>query len=355
MAERKINVLVVEDSPVIRAFLIHLLESDPQIHVIGAVSDGQAAIDFVKGKKPDVVLMDIHMPGMDGFEATRRIMEAQAVPIVICSATANIKDVVVSFKAMEAGAIACIEKPVGRNDFETVAAHLLETVKLMSEVKVVRRSARQRPTPLPAMPPEDGRGASTEIKLVGIGASTGGPPVLQAILAGLPKNFPVPILIVQHISRGFLTGMAEWLNHTTGLQVHVASYGAYPLAGHVYLAPDDFHMGIGVGGVIILTREEPENHLRPAVSFLFRSLANAYGQHVVGVLLTGMGKDGAEELKAMKDMGAITIVQDRESSVVHGMPGAAIAMGAATHILAADKVAGALISLVAHGNRVLRS
>ena len=357
MTDREIRVLVAEDSTVTRMFLVHLLESDPRIRVIGAVNDGQAALEFVNENKPDVVLMDIHMPRLDGFEATRRIMETQPVPIVICSASSNTKDVVITFQAMEAGAIACVEKPLGRGheDFEALAAHLLETVKLMSEVKVVRRSPRLRQAPLPTANAVQWQRPAAEIKLVGIGASTGGPPVLQTILAGLPKDFAAPILVVQHIANGFLAGMAEWLNQTTGLQIQLASYGTTPLPGHVYLAPDDFHMGIGAGGGIVLTREEPENHLRPAVSFLFRSLAGAYGPNALGVLLTGMGRDGAAELKAMKDRGAITIAQDQESSVVHGMPGVAIALGGATHVLPADKIAAALAGLVSHRNGLSRS
>jgi len=343
---------VAEDSTVMRMLLVHLLESDPQIRVIGVVNDGQAALDFVIENKPDVVLMDIHMPHLDGFEATRRIMETQPVPIIICSATANAKDVVITFRAMEAGAIACIEKPLNgeHGDFEARAAQLLETVKLMSEVKVVRRTARSRAAPQLAAHPAKSQPAAARIKLIGIGASTGGPPVLQTIIAGLPKSFPVPVVVVQHIARGFLAGMADWLNQTTGLQVQIASFGTTALPGHVYLAPDDFHMGVGADGRIVLTREEPENHLRPSVSFLFRSLAAGYGPNALGVLLTGMGRDGAVELKAMKDKGAITVAQDQESSVVHGMPGVAIALCGATHVLPADKIADALVALVNQSN-----
>lgn len=341
MADTRIKVLVAEDSKVSRMFLVHLLESDPRIRVVGDVADGQAAIDFVRAERPDVVLMDINMPRVDGFEATRRIMETTPLPIIVCSAASNTKDVVVAFEAMEAGAVACIEKPLGREhpDFEACAAHLLETVKLMSEVKVVRRTARP-PPPQPA-PVQ----ATSPVQVIGIGASTGGPPVLQAILAGLPKDFPVPILIVQHIAAGFLRGMAEWLNGTSSLQVHIASYGVQPRPGHVYLAPDDFHMGVGPGGAIVLTREEPDNHLRPSAAFLFRTMAGIHGPRALGVLLTGMGKDGASELKALKDKGGVTIAQDRESSVVHGMPGAAIALGGVTHVLPASRIADALIEL----------
>lgn len=347
MTDHKIKVLVAEDSAVVRMFLVHLLESDPQISVIGAVADGQSAVDFVKNYKPDVILMDIHMPRMDGFEATRRIMQTQAIPIVICSATANTKDTVITFRAMEAGAIACIEKPLGHahEDFEVTAAKMLETVKLMSEVKVVRRTARASEV-APKIRQDQWQRAPMEIKVIGIGASTGGPPALQTILSSLNKELSAPILVVQHIAPSFIAGMCDWLNQTTSLQVQIASHGMMPLPGHVYLAPDDFHMGVDTNGKIILSREDPENYLRPSVGFLFRTLAAVYGPNALGVLLTGMGRDGALELKGMKDRGAITIAQDQKSSVVHGMPGAAIALGATTHVLPPDRIAHALIALI---------
>lgn len=354
MNEGKIKVLVVDDSTVTRLFLVNLLESDPQISVIGAVGDGQAALAFLKNDRPDVVLMDIYMPGLDGFETTRRIMEMQPLPIVICSAAAN--DTV--FRSLEAGAVACIEKPLGREhaDFKATTLNLLQTVKLMSEVKVVRRWARSAMAAAPASQVAARLSvAHASIKLIGIGTSTGGPPVLQTIFAGLPEDFPVPVLVVQHIAPGFLRGMAEWLQQTTGLQVHIASHGILPLPGHVYLAPDDCQMGIGASSQIVLSRQAAENGLRPSVAHLFRSLAQVYGPNALGVLLTGMGRDGAAELKLMQDRGAITIAQDRESSVVHGMPGVAIALGAATHILPADKIAAALVTLVRKKNDLSRS
>ena len=191
---------------------------------------------------------------------------------------------------------------------------------------------------------------TAEIKLIAIGTSTGGPPLLETILSGLPKDFPAPILIVQHIAPGFLGGLVEWLSQTSALSIHVAANGVVPLPGHVYLAPDDFQMGISTIGRIQLTKEEAENGLRPAVSYLFRSLAEAYGPRAVGVLLTGMGKDGALELKHMRDKGAVTIAQDRDSSLVYGMPGEAVALGGAKYVLPGDKIADALIGLVVSDN-----
>lgn len=339
--------LVADDSSVARMFLISLLESDPRLRVVGAVADGQGAVDFVATKKVDVVLMDIYMPRLDGFEATRRIMETHPLPIVICSSVADPRAMDITFRALEAGAVACIEKPVGREhaQFESTSARLLETVRLMSEVKVIRRSTRSK-VARPALAPATSQTPRKEVRVIGIGASTGGPPVLQTILAALPKDFPVPILIVQHISSGFLAGMAEWLNQTTPLTIQVASYGTVPMRGHVYLAPDGYQMGIGGDGAISLSREEAVNGLRPSVSFLFRTLAETCAASAIGVLLTGMGRDGADELKMMRDRGAVTIAQDRETSVIHGMPAEAIAIGGASFVLPADSIASTLVALV---------
>jgi two-component system chemotaxis response regulator CheB len=349
MPPNQINVLIVDDSKTARTLLEHLLRGDPQIRVIGVVGDGQAAIDFLQTQKPDVIVMDFHMPRMDGFEATRRIMETQPVPIIICTATGNPKDVATTFRLLEAGAVACVGKPVAREhpSYASLVSTLLDTIKLMSEVKVVRRwprlgnansGSQARPTPSP--------NTANVSPIIGIGASTGGPPVLQTILAGLPKNFPAPILVVQHIAHGFLPGLVEWLNQTTGCQVHIAAHGMLPLPGHVYFAPDDMHMGLTASHRIFLSREEPIGALRPAVAYLFRTLAETCGARAIGVLLTGMGKDGAEELKLLHDAGGETIAQDRETSVVHGMPGEAIALGAAGRILPPEKIPDALITLV---------
>jgi two-component system chemotaxis response regulator CheB len=344
MEQHPINVLVVEDSPVVQLLLKHIINSDPQLRVIGTANDGEEALAFFSSGKPDVVLMDIHMPKMDGFDTTRKIMETHPVPIIICSATMKREEVDTTFRALDAGAVAFVEKPVGLADrgFDLMVRELIQSIKLMSEVKVVKRRARPpvvETAPAVAKPP-------APIQIIAIGASTGGPPVIQTILAGLPQNLPVPVLIVQHIAAGFLDGMVDWLNKTTSLPVQMAAHGHKAQPGQVYLAPDGFQMGIGASGRILLSQDPPENELRPAVSYLLRSVANACGANAVGVLLTGMGKDGAAELKLLKDKGAITIVQDAETSIVHGMPGEAIQLGAATYVLPPPRIAATLATLV---------
>jgi two-component system chemotaxis response regulator CheB len=296
--------------------------------------------------------MDIHMPRMNGFDATRKIMRTHPTPIVIVSGSTAATEVATTFEAIEAGALAVVRRPtgIGHPDHEAMARELLQTVKLMSEVRVVKRWAvNHRKKEGAAAPPRLAiRPAPTEIKLVAVGASTGGPVVVQGILDALPKNFPVPVLIVQHIAAGFIEGFAEWLGQTSNLPVYIAAHGVRPFPGHAYLAPEDFHMGVDSAGRIALSKSEPENGLRPAVSHLFRSVANVFGQNAIGVLLTGMGRDGAEELRLLKDRDAVTIAQDKESSVVHGMPGEAISLGAATQVLPADKIAAALIAVLNH-------
>jgi two-component system chemotaxis response regulator CheB len=347
--EHKIKVLVVENTGMARASMVHILNADPRMQVIGTVRSGTKALQFLSRRLPDVILMDIDVPEMDSLEATRRIMETQPVPIIICSGSVAARSEITPFQLLEAGAVACVERPMGRHgeDF-AAAAHLLLTVKLMSEVKVVHRwpRVRRNGVSVAIVPTSPCMLEPAKVDFIGIGASTGGPPVLKTILDGLPKDFPVPVLIVQHIAKGFLSGLVDWLNRGDGMRVHVAEHGTLPLPGHVYLAPDDLHMAIGSSGQIILSGDEPDNGLRPSVSRLFHSLAEACGPSAVGVLLSGMGKDGAVELKRMRDRGAATIVQDRKTSVVHGMPGEAIALGAAGCILPADQIAAALINLI---------
>lgn len=344
---REIKVLVAEASEDLRSFLVKLLQSEHQIRVVQAVGHAQAALNYLKNNRPDLLLMGDRMPDLDGFETTRQVMERHPLPIVLYAESASADDTI--FRSLEAGAVACVEKPGPRHVdggvLDEVTATLLQTVKLMSEIRVVRRWPRLASRAMDSAERRDDPKLSGP-RVVGIGASTGGPLALQTILAALPREFPVPILAVQHIARGFLPGMADWLRQTSGLQVQIGAHGIQALPGHVYLAPDDFHMGYGVGGRITLSRESAANGLRPSVSHLFRTLVDSSAPNVIGVLLTGMGKDGAQELRRLRDAGATTIAQDLSSSVIHGMPGEAIALGAAKHVVSIDKIAGLLMNLV---------
>lgn len=349
MDQKLINVLIVDDSPIQQKLFTHVCKTDPSLLVIGVAGDGEQALALIAGRKPDVILMDIMMPVMDGFEATRRIMETDPIPIVICSASTQPGEVDKTFMALDAGAVAFVKKPVGPGhpQFQAEMASIMRTLKEMAEVKLVKRRRRM---PVVARRTSGAtvlqKTCRTPPWLVAIGASTGGPVALLTILKNLPKDFPLPMLVVQHISCGFVQGLAEWLGSSTGFAVHVAAAGVKTLPGHAYLAPDDFHMGIRTDGTILLSHDPAENGLRPAVSFLFRSVTSVCGSSAVGILLTGMGSDGAEELRRMRAKGALTIAQDEESSVVHGMPGEAIRMEAATHVLAPEGISELLANLV---------
>jgi two-component system chemotaxis response regulator CheB len=345
-----ITVLIVEDSRVIAEFLTEVLQADPAIRVVGIAADGHAAVEAARRLRPTVITMDIHMPNIDGFEATRRIMESCPTPIVIVSGSSAAGASDDGVHAVAAGALAAVARPAGIDhpDHAESARRLVEMVKLMSEVKVVRRWARKRrpESPVMAAPGVSApQWAKAGVQAVAIGASTGGPLVLQSILARLPKNIP-PLLIVQHMAPGFVQGFADWLNESTGFPVRVAAQGDLMQPGHAYVAPDDAHMGVRADGRILLSRQAPENGLRPAVSFLFRSLVTSLAPHVVAVLLTGMGRDGVDELKRLRDAGALTIAQDEQSSVVFGMPGQAVESGAVSHVLPPDGIASTLASLV---------
>lgn len=340
------RVLIVEDSPVEQALLAHILTSDPSIEVAGVADDGQKALSAVERLSPDLVTMDIHMPNLNGFETTRRIMEVSPLPIVIVSGSTNVMDADKTFRAMEAGALALVRKPrgIGHPDHDGDARELIKTVKAMSEVKVVKRWARAR-TPL-LQPNVTIDRAPAEIRAVAIGASTGGPAVLQTIIAGLPADFPAPVLIVQHMSAGFMESFVAWISSSTRFPVKLGVHGEAIFPGTAYLAPDGFHMLAGKDGRIALARNGDESGLCPSVARLFRSVAEAFGQNAVGVLLTGMGRDGADELKLMRNMGAVTVVQDRESSVVFGMPGEALRLDAADYVLPPERIAALLAGIV---------
>jgi len=350
MGSKSVRVLVVDDSPVARESLTYIIESDPAMEVVGTASNGVEAVEAVGRLKPDVVLMDVNMPKMDGIEATRRIMEVSPTPIVIQSATWSPEELAKTFHTFEAGALAILEKPPGVDhpDFELHSKEIIRTTKLMSEVKVVSRRPRApgaEAVGTPAPPKLILDELPKNVDMLAIGASTGGPPALDEILSRLEGKSTVPILVVQHIWAGFLPEMVRWLGDVTGLTIQLAAHGDRLDPGHVYFAPSDLHTGVDSGRRVALSDDPPENGVRPSVSHLFRSVARAFGPAAVGIVLTGMGKDGADGMKLMKDAGALTIAQDRESSIVYGMPGEAMKIGAARYVLSLENITEAVAAI----------
>jgi two-component system chemotaxis response regulator CheB len=334
---KPISVLIAEDSPTQREFLLSLLEEAGGFKVVGVATDGLKAIEETGRLRPDIVLMDCHMPRATGIEATRTIMERFPTPIVIVSSTLTREEIDQTFEAIKAGALAFLPKPTlaaleGEADADSDS--LIRTLRLMADVKVVGR----RVWPTRAAPPAR-LPAATGIRLIGVGGSTGAPGVIAEILGAITSAPTAPILIVQHMANGFVEGFARWLSGTTGIPVSVARHGMTPARGHAYLCPDNWHMGLNAGGRIDLSDGAPEEGFRPSANFLFRSMSQRCGPSSMGVLLTGMGRDGATGLLALRRAGGVTIVQDEASCVVFGMPKEAIAVGAAQHILPPNAIA----------------
>lgn len=354
----KIRVMIVEDSAVVRLLLQHIIGSDPRFEIVSMAESAEEALAGLERVKPDVISLDIRLPGMNGLDATLKIMSTRPTPIVVVAASVEGDELNIAMNALRAGAVAVVEKPVGTSseDYQRVAQHLCSQLATMSQVKVIRQGARrglsfgsaQPPVPevpQPAVPaPRPVRPAGIA-RVVGLVASTGGPNALTRILAQLPADFPVPILLVQHITASFLDGFVAWLDGMAKLKVKIADAGEYPLAGHVYLAPVDRHLELR-GGRLWHGRGDEVCSQRPSGTVLFQSMASDLGANAVGVLLTGMGSDGAAGLLELYEAGAYTIVEDASTAVVYGMPAAAMDLGAACESLPLPAIAGRLTQLV---------
>jgi two-component system chemotaxis response regulator CheB len=338
-----IRVLVADDSATFRAILRTVLATAPDLEVVGEAKDGEEAVARTLSLRPDVVTMDVRMPRAGGLEAIRRIMTLAPTPVVVVSAEVSGDAQRLSFEALRAGALEVLPKPrrSGAGTFEQQAEAIRAAVRVVAGTDPsLRRRRRGRPSPMTATP-----GLA---QVVGIAASTGGPAALASILGALPGEYRLPILVVQHIAPGFEEGFVRWLGGETRLAVRLADEGAPIEPGVVLVARGGRHLA-PAGGRVRLDDGAPVRGFRPSGTVLFRALAAEYGAAAAGIVLTGMGDDGAAGLSAVREAGGFTAAQGPESSVVHGMPGAALATGAARHSLEIEDLPGVLLSLAGTG------
>lgn len=330
----EIRVLIVDDSVVVRKVLQALLESDPGIRVVGEASSGGEAVELIGSLRPDLVTMDLVMPGMDGMETTRRIMARHPTPVLFLSSYFGTEGSYSRADALAAGALDVIEKPAVVPDWrwQLVADTLIEKVKALSQVPVIAHIHGARGLVRQEMPPAE-VAAAPAVEIVAIGASAGGPRVLEELLSALPAGYALGIVVVQHMTDGFTMGLLRWLQDKCALPVEVAQEGDAIVPRRILFTPESTHLVVQPGGRIHLSRDEPVNGHRPSVDVTFMSVAKAYGARCAGMLLTGMGSDGAAGLLAIRKAGGVTLAQDEQSCMVFGMPRAAIRLGAAQQVL----------------------
>lgn len=353
-----LRLLIVDDSALMRRTLRSILGSDPDISVVGEATNGREALLRVAELRPDVITMDVRMPVMDGLETTEQLMAYHPTPILVLTASLSRYDIDITFKMLAAGALDVMEKPPLHNPaaLEQARRELLRRIKLLARVKVVthlrgRRRAESKDasydTPdlraaqgvrLEALPlPRVALGRNTPLPVVVIGASTGGPRVIQQILLGLSPTFGAGVIVVQHIAEGFSTGMVEWLADTCPLPVRLASEGSPLIRGEVLVAPACHDLLLQRDGRMHLS-SQPLLLQRPSIDITMQSVADIAGPQALGILLTGMGRDGALGMQSIRRAGGYTIAQNEASCTIFGMPRAAIELGAVDAVLPPDRI-----------------
>ena len=342
-----IRVLIVDDSPLVRTIIRDFLESEGTFTVVGEAGNGLEALQMARLLDPDLITMDIEMPVMDGLEAIEGIMKTMNIPVVVIAAKNTAKNV---YEAAIKGALEFYAK-VNFTGFlsEEKRKDILASLKRISGIK-----GRQKPRVMPEQGPERTAEAHNsrsrelwgrEIRGVVIAASTGGPKALMSLCAALPADFPVPVVLVQHNSSGFDTGFVQWLNDYTPLKVKLAEEPEAPAGGKLYVAPTDKHLTL-VGGRFLFDYGKPVNNQKPSADILFKSAAKCWGPGTISVVLTGMGYDGAEGTRYIRQAGGITIAQDEDSSMIYGMPKAAFDTGCVDMVLPLEKIPRQLIDLI---------
>lgn len=351
MNSRIIKVLLVDDSPVALKILGRILSAAPDLHIVGTARNGREGLKLIPELQPDVVCTDLHMPVMEGLEFVKRVMAEYPRPILVVSVSVQEGSQNI-FKLLDEGALDVFAKPRSgiKSDYEKKALELISKVRMLSGVKVFRR-----PGLLPHSEKEGAAGAPISVdgeravQIIAIGASTGGPQTLERVLSGLPANFPVPLICIQHIGDEFLAGFIEWLASLCRMRIRIAAAGEMPEAGTIYFPRAGQHLEVDGSGQFVYNDGPPYDGHRPSITLMMKSLAGVYKKSVLSVLLTGMGRDGAEGMEAVSRAGGITIAQDEESSIVYGMPKAAIELGAAKYVLSAAQIADVLKTWVIDG------
>ncbi len=349
----KVNILIVDDSQLVRDILKEIFQNDPGLRVIGEAVNGKEAVRLTRELKPDIITMDIQMPEMDGFEATEQIMAYTPTPILIFSSAIDKSEQYTSFKAISLGALDNMSKPdITQDGFDKIADTLLKKVKMLSNIKVIPHIRAKLKMPGTDAPPAEAKmparrtvsARDLKYRLVTVGTSTGGPMALAKLFALLPPDLPVGVVIVQHISNGFIDSYVEWLGTQTGLKVKVAEHGEPISSGTAYFAPDDVQMEVTTKNTILLNKDLPPwGEFKPSVNHLFKSVGQNLGENAIGIILTGMGDDGARGMEEMFLNGAYTIAQDKETSLIFGMPRAAVENNCVRTVLPLEKIAEEII------------
>jgi two-component system chemotaxis response regulator CheB len=355
-----IKVIIVEDSPVVSLALKKILQTSPELQVLGSAINGKEGFKLVQELNPDIVLTDLNMPVMDGLELTKLIMSEIPKPILVVSDAVGEGHENNVFHLLQAGALDVYPKPRGGvGDYATIGAELIKKIKVLSGVVVFRKRNLSSPvgevTPPPSpvsapisfstpAPVSYSGSSNSTIKLIAIGASTGGPPAFQQILPQFPSNFHLPILCIQHISPGFIENMVSWLGSCTNLKVKLMEDYEQAKPGFIYFPKEDSHMIINRDLTLTSSKNPPHKGHRPAVNETFFSIAQNLGDKCVAALLTGMGDDGAEGMKSIKNAGGYTIGQDEATSVVYGMPRVAFELGGCSEVLPLDKIVPRIIT-----------
>jgi len=345
---RKVRVMIVEDSAVVRVLLEYCIGRDPRLEVCATAASAEDALRALDVLVPDVIAMDIRLPGMDGLEATRRIMSTRPVPIVVVAASVEAgKWNAIPMEALRAGALSVVEKPVATTHiaYEAMAQRLCTQLVIMSQVSLVRQYAYGVLAPANGYNPRSCDGKPGVFRMLGIVCSTGGPAALVQLLGALGRTFPLPILLVQHMTASFIGGFASWLDGVCPFAVTVVKDTCTPVAGTLFLAPAERHLRLNAGR-LCLDAGEQVSFQRPSGTVLFHSMAQDLGASALGVLLTGMGDDGASGLLDIRRAGGHTIAEDESTAVVNGMPAAAVRLGAVCESLPLPAISTRVLELV---------